>query len=649
MLPPLLLLLLLRRPKLTVAAQHYSQLCALLVEDAYGELSSQVFTTLSLWGRLSLAALTQHSPLSPRHTRYGLTVLIQQHLVLHSAPDSDEQCFYEVDWAGAYNLVRTGKIVKIVEDRFGESAGLVISNLLQQGHARIGDLEDAYKFTSTDSAAEHTNGEGPPNGIAKSHLLAKGQVRKVASSAQLHSVLYKLLQSGFITRVSKRTYLSAADASNEAETVVKREQFPDGKVSGPKAKIQFVNALNTLKRKWRDEADNTTAGVSHTVSRGMNGHGPAAKRQRTNGGMANGVGHYGGDDDEEDSGVTLERSTVIKVNYEKCNVALRSQALERQVARSIGETTAKVYSALLVLLERKVARCYDDLEEYAEPADEEAAQPSSTTLEITDIIDPSVDLSSTIATVDDFDDFDEDDYNDGHVKREKTADREVSSLAARNKRMGLIEQHMAILAEHPHGFATKISTRGKGEWRVNFPALVRWLQRNEIESVINTRFGSVSTRIVRMLSAKGKLDEKQVASFSLLRQKDIRSILTEMHEAGFVEAQEVPKDNSRQPSRALYLWYFDPERCKQQLLSNTYKAQARLIQRMQFEKDEVQHSIQKAERLDVVGHEDEILGQVDKQVLRQWREYEEKLLTQLARQDDLVALLRDFLPETTPS
>ncbi|KAG9566535.1 hypothetical protein KCU97_g16644, partial [Aureobasidium melanogenum] len=141
------------------------------------------------------------------------------------------------------------------------------------------------------------------------------------------------------------------------------------------------------------------------------------------------------------------------------------------------------------------------------------------------------------------------------------------------------------------------------------------------------------------------LDEKQVANFSLMRQKDIRSILTAMHEQGFVEAQEVPKDNTRQPSRTLFLWYFDPERCRQLLLQRTYKAQARLIQRMQHEKDVVSEVIQKAERLDVVGHEDEYLTAGDKQVLRTWREFEEKLLTQLARQDDLVALLRDFLPD----
>lgn len=341
---------------------------------------------------------------------------------------------------------------------------------------------------------------------------------------------------------------------------------------------------------------------------------------------------------------------VIKVNYEKCNVALRSQALERLAARSIGDVTAKVYGALLQLLDKKIPRCYDDLEEYADEQEEEAAQPSATTLDIGDVLHPSLDLTTTIAEDDDFLDGDHSyDVDKGMgVKREHTMnghDNSASSFADRNKRLTQIEQHMALLAEHPRGFVNKISTRGKGEWRVNFPGLARWMQRNEIEETISARFGSIATRIARMLNAKGKLDEKQVANFTLMRQKDIRSIMAEMHEAGFLEAQEVPKDNSRQPSRTLFLWYFDPERCRQLLMTMTYKAQARIIQRMRFEKDEVLPVVQKAERLDVVGHEEEFLTAGDKATLRRWREFEEKLIVQMGRQDDLVALMRDFLGE----
>lgn len=299
-------------------------------------------------------------------------------------------------------------------------------------------------------------------------------------------------------------------------------------------------------------------------------------------------------------------------------------------------------------MEDQQPRCYDDLKDFADEQAEEEAQPSATTLEIADILSTNIDLSTTIAKDDDFFNGDEvydvDDETNEPVKREASTNGfDNSSFATRNMRLNQIEQHMALLAEHNRNFCSKKGTRGKGEWRVNFPVLSRWMQRNEIEALISARFGSIATRIVRMLNARGKLDEKQVANFTLLRQKDIRSIMAEMHEAGFLEAQEVPKDNSRQPSRTLFLWYFDPDRCRQLLLTTTYKAQARLIQRMKFEKDEVAAVVQKAERTDVVGNEEELLTASDRATLRRWREFEEKLLTQMARQDDLVALMRDFL------
>lgn len=120
------------------------------------------------------------------------------------------------------------------------------------------------------------------------------------------------------------------------------------------------------------------------------------------------------------------------------------------------------------------------------------------------------------------------------------------------------------------------------------------------------------------------------------------SVLANMQEAGFVETQEVPKDASRQPSRSLYLWFFNQERVAKLLLFDSYKVMTRLVERIQVQKSFRQEVIAKAERLDVVGHEDEYLTAGDRLHLREWREEEEKLLTQLTRLDDMVALLRDF-------
>lgn len=329
---------------------------------------------------------------------------------------------------------------------------------------------------------------------------------------------------------------------------------------------------------------------------------------------------------------------VVKVNYAKCTVALRSEQLERLAARLIGDTTSRVYAALLVLLEKNIPRCYDDLATYLDEDNEEAAQPETTTVDISEILDPSLDLVSTIGVSDDMTDG----YGDEERTSIKQENSEANTYRDRNKRLKQIEQHLILLAEHPRRFVTKVGNLGQGQWRVNFPALTRNLQRTEIETVINARFGTIATRIVRMLASKGKLDEKQLANFALMRQKDIRAILTGMQEAGFVESQEVPKDNSRQPSRTLFLWNFDHDRCRQLVITDAYKGMARLLQRIQVQKAKYQGVLDKAERLDVVGHEDEYLTQEDKGHLRTWRDQEERLLTQLARQDEAIALLRDF-------
>ncbi|KAK5012024.1 RNA polymerase III subunit C82, partial [Cryomyces antarcticus] len=71
--------------------------------------------------------------------------------------------------------------------------------------------------------------------------------------------------------------------------------------------------------------------------------------------------------------------------------------------------------------------------------------------------------------------------------------------------------------------------------------------------------------------------------------------------------------------------------------------------RIKVEKAKVQAVIDKAERTDVVNNEEKYLTNMERDVLREWRNTEEKLLVQLARQDDLVALFRDFTPEMPAS
>lgn len=342
---------------------------------------------------------------------------------------------------------------------------------------------------------------------------------------------------------------------------------------------------------------------------------------------------------------------LIRLNHDKLEVSLRSHLFGNFCARRLGDTTAMVYLALLRLLERNIPRCHDEyVDEEADNDDEDGDDtsvlntlPTATTLDIVDSLDPSIALGMPSLA----------DKKSSKLKRE--ASEEPTSNGAqengtsnrvldRQARILLVQQHMQLIEDDPANMVLKISNQGQGEWKVNFPALARDLIQIELENLFAARFGPLANRIIRILHARGKLDEKQVGTVGLIRQKDLRAKLTAMQEAGFVDTQEVPRDNSRQPSRTIYLWFFDQDRCRELLLNDTYKIMSRLLQRVKVEKEKVHSVIEKSERTDVRGHEDEYLSKAEKEALAEFREKEERLLAQVGRLDDLVALMRDFLP-----
>ena len=351
---------------------------------------------------------------------------------------------------------------------------------------------------------------------------------------------------------------------------------------------------------------------------------------------------------------------IVRIDLTRCTLALRSRQLQQLAKRFCGGLTAIVYGALLQTLEGKVRTVHDDAgAENSE--DEESSLPVCTVSEVAEFLDPRIDLCASIKgmSIDKkatngtgrngkkshgFDD----DFAESNIKREHSdSDDEPSTNGYsahrdRAKRISAIEAHLSLLAEHTKQFCKAHRAHGTNEWRVNFPVLTNTLIEAEIDNTIQARYGRIALRVVRMLRHKGKLEEKHVASNAMMRIKDVRSVLTDLQFHGFLDAQELPKDNARQPSRTLYLWYFDTKRAQQLILQQTYKAMTRSLQRIPVERENYRTIIEKAERTDVKGREQEKLEQPEKQALREWRETEERLLAQAARMDEMVALLRDF-------
>lgn len=328
--------------------------------------------------------------------------------------------------------------------------------------------------------------------------------------------------------------------------------------------------------------------------------------------------------------------------------------------------TALVYDALLQSLEEKVRAVRDDLGHEKDEDGEEGSLPVATASEVAEFLDPNIDLGLSIKGMPAGKQMPnghgkngkrkhvDDEFAAIGIKREYESESDeepttngYTTYRDRSKRLSLIEAHLDILEEHTKSFCKRIRSHGSSEWQVNFPAMSDLLIEAELDTMIEARHGKVALRVVRILRDRGKLDEKQVASGAMMRIRDIRAVLTMLQYQGVLEAQELPKDNARQPSRTMYLWYFDIKRVQQLYVQQTYKAMARTLQRVPVERERFRTVIEKAERTDVKGHEQEKLEQSEKQALREWREVEERLSGQVDRMDEVVALLRDFSGKDT--
>lgn len=261
-----------------------------------------VFATLDLHGRLSLPNLVLNtrrtfrsdSRLDPKLVKHGLVILIQQHLAFHFTDPRDGITYYETNWQNAYALVRAGKTITILEERFGEGASDLALNLSLQGHVQIKHLEEAYgsSFKKKPASENHVNGnvEGPhmnghgrANGSNQQGLAVANNSGKLSSIDELHSALNQLRSTGFVVPVGRHTFLSPADVHLEAEAELRRGRYPGGP-RGVKGKIDYAADLNKLKRKWADAENETDV---HDVSF------KASKKQKANGILTNGVnGHY---------------------------------------------------------------------------------------------------------------------------------------------------------------------------------------------------------------------------------------------------------------------------------------------------------------------------------------------------------------------
>lgn len=400
---------------------------------------------------------------------------------------------------------------------------------------------------------------------------------------------------------------------------------------------------------------------------------------------------------------SAKRNLILRINYDKCTVALRSLRLAELAYNRIGETTSYVYAELLRLLEEGIQRCRPDTE--IDDLDDLPDGPTVTTVELAAAVNNSIDVATGIGKVkvekidtsnllnqrtkkrkvgNDSEaevegEASSDEYESGNgvhetnhnanmlvmdanigseggppvevcdmkdPKRPRVTFQDRSPNPAepdeRLNHVLQIKNHLMLLAADDCHFLRRCGNRGHGEWTVDFERLVDYLQQSELDFIILENFDVAGHRLARMMRKVGKVDEKQLSSIALMKQKDIRTKLAEMQMAGMVDIQEVPKDSNRTNARTIFLWYFDAARVSSIILQNVYKTMSRCLQRLEIERRRSDDILSLSERSDVKDNKEEILKEEHLNQLRVFHGKEDKLLGQLGRLDELVSIFRDY-------
>ena len=166
---------------------------------------------------------------------------------------------YEAKPEAAYTLLRSGKYVKIVEDRMGKLAGQAVFHLLTLGHARVGDFVQGYKVANERGIASRpisTNGSDKPqrNGL---DLAIKTELGEGTTLNLVHATLCELLQLGFISKVNMSHFRSDADNRIEAENVVPPVEYYKAKTK-KENEAQWEASVTRKLTDWKYGTDEGT-------------------------------------------------------------------------------------------------------------------------------------------------------------------------------------------------------------------------------------------------------------------------------------------------------------------------------------------------------------------------------------------------------
>lgn len=257
--------------------------------------------------------LVLYTSLNPKQVRHGLALVIQHNLAFYQTDHETANTTYEANSRAAYHLVRVGKILDVIDRKYGIMAKNVVNDLLMLGHVEVAELVRYHKLkhgrkketVNGEQNHEYENGHdhdlenGSPddpfdddshyvngNGIEESI----SEDVKPIQAGEIYDTVAQLIAAGVVETVSTTMFQSPQDLKVSVEQECLKE-FPNG-IRGAKVTTEFDTMVKSQIKEIGAERSTTKRKLQESA---LYEPSNIKRRKLANGGMSNGfAGDSGG-------------------------------------------------------------------------------------------------------------------------------------------------------------------------------------------------------------------------------------------------------------------------------------------------------------------------------------------------------------------
>ncbi|KAM9934985.1 hypothetical protein OXX80_005429 [Metschnikowia pulcherrima] len=564
----------------TQSPQSFFYTC--LAANHLGDAAATVISTLISYGRSTAREIGTRSRLSQKQVRSALVSLIQLNSVQYwqeNGGNSAPVVHYSFNPRGMDVLLHAGDILSQIKTIYGEEYAETVQNVIENGSIAVKD----YMLMFED---------------------AQVRLDKMA-------LLVRLYSDGWLRRLQKFEFQPTEDVWNKMyqETL---KQMPRSATTSEVKRVAEAKEKTKVKLSAL-LASGTESKDVYLVENGLQ---------------------------------QLRPEITLTFNLSRYEKAMRSRAFVALANSRLGLVTAQIYAACCALIEQKspdlhhaffdIAGLIVDPEEeqmFSRSVENALVDGKQTVFSIRDVarhLSPNLDLRNSILTQNflkpgkrSLPSAEESSakkikLEDGSVEvpepvHEENFDFESENGSADMHSETLIAEHMRLLAGGKIAFVFETAP---GSYSIPFIQVSKSVRQFHYDALIKTTLGANALRVLKCIKQMKLVDEKAISNTVLLKDKSVKNEVYKLVTANAVEIQEVPRSADRAASKTFYLFRHKEAPSYAFVSKSLLHSMGTILSNVEQFKAEHKILLDKCEREDVKGHEEELLLESELKTLR---------------------------------